>query len=47
MQTPKTETVARGREAVCMYPNNGLGSQKKKLEDAFSGFEMLQERFKA
>jgi hypothetical protein len=24
MQTAKTETVARGREAACMYPNNSL-----------------------
>jgi hypothetical protein len=24
MQTAKSETVARGREAVCMYPNNSL-----------------------
>ena len=46
MNTPKTETVARGREAVCMYPNNGLGSQKKDLAQSFSGFEMLRERFK-
>ena len=24
MQTAKKETVARGHEAVCMYPNNSL-----------------------
>lgn len=24
MLTAKSETVARGREAVCMYPNNCL-----------------------
>ncbi len=46
MQTAKNETGARGRQAVCMYPNNGLGDQKKEFSDAFSGFEMLRQRFK-
>ena len=46
MQTAKSETVARGREAVCMYPNNGLGPQKKEFGEAFSGFGMLRDRFK-
>jgi len=46
MQTAKSETGARGRQAVCMYPNNGLGEQKKELSEAFSGFGMLRERFK-
>lgn len=47
MQPVKNETVARGREAVCMYPNNGLGDQKKSLAQSYSGFEMLRDRFKA
>lgn len=46
MQTAKNETGARGPQAVCMYPNNGLGEQKKDLSEAFSGFEMLRQRFK-
>ena len=46
MLTAKNETGARGRQAVCMYPNNGLGDQKKEFSDAFSGFEMLRQRFK-
>lgn len=46
MQTAKKETVARGREAVCMYPNNGLDAQKKSFDEAFSGFGMLRDRFK-
>ena len=46
MQTAKNETGARGRQAVCMYPNNGLGEQKKELSEAFSGFDMLRQRFK-
>ena len=46
MQTAKNEAGAHGRQAVCMYPNNGLGDQKKEFSDAFSGFEMLRQRFK-
>ena len=46
MQTANNETGARGRQAVCMYPNNGLGDQKKEFSEAFSGFEMLRQRFK-
>lgn len=46
MQTATKETVtAHGRKAACMYPNNSLGSQKKELKAAFSGFDMLLERF--
>lgn len=47
MQTPTKESVSRGREAVCMYPNNGLGAQKKNLAESYSGFGMLRDRFKA
>lgn len=46
MQTADKEPVARGREAGCMYPNNGLGEQKKEFSAAFSGFDMLRQRFK-
>lgn len=46
VHTANKETVARGREAGCMYPNNSLGEQKKDLKDAFSGFAMLREHFK-
>jgi hypothetical protein len=38
--------VADGCEAVRMYPNNQLGPQVRKLEDAFSGFDVLREHFK-
>jgi hypothetical protein len=47
VNTANKETVARGREAGCMYPNNSLGDQKKDLKEAFSGFEMLREHFKS
>ena len=46
MQMAKNETGAHGREAVCMYPNNVLGDQRKEFSEAFSGFEMLRQRFK-
>ena len=45
VQTAKNETGTR-REAVCMYPNNGLGEQKKEFSAAFSGFAMLRDRFR-
>lgn len=45
MQTAKKETVARGQQAACMYPNNSLGDQKKDFKNAFSGFDMLRDRF--
>ncbi len=46
MQTPTKETVAHGREAVRMYPNNNLGPQVRELTEAFSGFEMLRQELK-
>ena len=46
MTTAVKETVAHGREAVRMYPNNQLGPQVRKLSDAFSGFEMLRQELK-
>lgn len=33
MQTAKSETVARGREAVCMYPNNSLRDPVRDYEN--------------
>jgi hypothetical protein len=42
MQSPEKKTVARGHEAVRMYPNNKLGPQAREFSDAFSGFQMLR-----
>lgn len=36
MQTAKNETVARGREAVCMYPNNSLKEPVREYENLFA-----------
>ena len=36
MQTAKSETVARGREAVCMYPNNCLKEPVSEYKNLFA-----------
>lgn len=36
MQTAKNETVARGREAACMYPNNCLKEPVNEYKNLFA-----------
>ena len=43
MNTPKTETVARGREAVCMYPNNSLREPVREYRNAVA--EVVKKTF--
>lgn len=44
-QTAHKETGADGREAVRMYPNNGLKEQVRDFSETFSGYELLRQNF--
>lgn len=43
MQTAKKETVARGQEAVCMYPNNSLREPVRAYENTVA--ELVKNTF--